>query len=150
MSNVRQHQNTVSHHSLEIDVPVVVFDGVCNLCNTAVQFILDNETDQALHFAAAQSPAGQRLLRRSGFDTEDLRTFVFMLNGQCFTKAHAATRVAEHLRYPWRAARILRFLPHPLLDWCYDRVANNRYQWFGKRDVCMTPRPGLQARFIVD
>ncbi len=127
---------------------VVVFDGVCNLCSGAVAFILARERDHLIRFAAAQSAAGRELLSEFGLDPEKLATFVFIEGGSAHVRSDAALEVARHLRFPWRALRILRIVPRPLRDFLYDLIARNRYRWFGKRQSCMVPTAELRSRFL--
>jgi predicted DCC family thiol-disulfide oxidoreductase YuxK len=121
---------------------------VCNLCSHAVDFILAHERDQVIRFAAAQSAAGQDLLRKHGFDAEDLTTLVFIKGGMVHVRSDAALEVARHLRLPWRMLRGFRLVPRPFRDAVYGLVARNRYRWFGKRESCRAPTPGLRSRFI--
>jgi predicted DCC family thiol-disulfide oxidoreductase YuxK len=130
------------------DKPVVVFDGVCNLCHYGVRFIVAHERDHLLRFAAAQSAAGRELLRQCGFDPDDLKSFVLVEDGTARVRSDAALAVAGHLRLPWRMFRILRVLPWPFRDLLYDLLARNRYRWFGKRDSCIVPTAELRSRFL--
>lgn len=127
---------------------VVVFDGVCNLCASSVRFILARERDHLIHFAAAQSAAGRRLLSEFGLDPDDLVTFVFVEEGVARVRSAAALGVARHLRMPWRMLRVLGIVPRPLRDWMYDLLARNRYRWFGQQESCMLPTPELRSRFL--
>ena len=128
--------------------PIVIFDGVCNLCSGGIHFILAHERDHVIRFAAAQSPAGQELLQRHGFDPQDLTTFVFIEAGEVHVRSDGALKVVRHLRLPWRMFCVLRAVPRPARDRIYDLVARNRYRWFGKRDGCLVPTPELRSRFI--
>ena len=130
--------------------PVVIFDGVCHLCARSVRFILHCEAAPTLRFVPLQSPAGVRLLKAHGFDPEDARTFVLLINDTVIVKSDAAIRIAEEFRWPWKALQALSILPLPLRDWIYDRVAQNRYRWFGRSATCMVPTPALRHRFIED
>jgi predicted DCC family thiol-disulfide oxidoreductase YuxK len=127
---------------------IVVFDGVCCLCAHGLKFLLAHERDHVLRFAAAQSAAGRELLRRHGFDPQDLKTFVFIKEGVVYVRSDGALEVARHLRLPWRMFRLLRLLPRRLRDSIYDLVARNRYRWFGKQESCIVPSPELRSRFI--
>ena len=129
---------------------IVVFDGVCNLCAHSVQFILRHEADARLHFAAVQSPAGTKLLGDHGFPAEDVKTFVLVADGKAYTRSDAAIRVSAYLRGGWKLLGLVRVIPRPIRDWMYDRVARNRYRWFGKTEACMIPTPELRSRFLHD
>jgi predicted DCC family thiol-disulfide oxidoreductase YuxK len=127
---------------------VVIFDGVCNLCAHSVKFILDHEADRTLRFTPLQSPAGARLLRELGFDPDDAKTFVLVAAGKAYVKSEAAIRVSRHFRGGWRLLGAIRFIPRAIRDWAYDRVAGNRYRWFGRSETCMVPTPELRSRFM--
>ena len=126
--------------------PVVLFDGVCNLCNGSVVFIIRRDPRGVFRFAPLQSPAAASLLgERAGTLPDSL---VLVENGRLYTRSDAVLRIVRRLRQPWPLASALVELPAPLRDWLYAWVARNRYRWFGKRDVCMVPTPELQARFL--
>jgi predicted DCC family thiol-disulfide oxidoreductase YuxK len=127
---------------------IVLFDGVCNLCNSAVAFVIRNDPKRRFRFAALQSPVGQALLERYGLPTETLNSFVLIEGEHVFTKSTAALRSARRLGYLWPLAFVFILVPRPLRDFCYDLVAKNRYRMFGKRESCMMPTPDLNARFL--
>ena len=129
---------------------VVVFDGVCNLCNRSVRFILRHEAEPRFQFAPLQSSAGARLLRQRNFSVDDLRTFVLVSDERTYVRSDAAIRIARHLKGGWKLLGFLRIVPRPLRDWVYDVVARNRYRWFGRTDTCMVPTPELRSRFLVE
>ena len=128
--------------------PIVLFDGVCNLCSSAVMFIIRSDPKQRFRFAALQSPAGQALLARHGLPTAALNTFVLIEGERAFTKSTAALRAARLLGYLWPLAFVFILVPRPLRDFCYDLIGRNRYRMFGKRDSCMMPSADLDARFV--
>jgi predicted DCC family thiol-disulfide oxidoreductase YuxK len=130
------------------DGPVVLFDGVCNLCNRLVAFLIPRDPEGRLRFAPLQSEAGQQLLTRHGLPTEGFDSFVLVEGDRAYTKSDAAIRVAELLGWPYRLARVARLLPTGLRDSLYDVVADNRYDWFGHRDRCMVPDDGVGDRFL--
>jgi predicted DCC family thiol-disulfide oxidoreductase YuxK len=129
---------------------LVIFDGVCNLCNGSVRFILRHEAAPVLRFVPFQSPAGERLMRKHGFDPSDVRTFVLLADGRVYVKSDAAIRIARHFRGAWRYLALGRVVPRPIRDRAYDLVARNRYRWFGRIQACMVPTPELRARFVQD
>jgi predicted DCC family thiol-disulfide oxidoreductase YuxK len=127
--------------------PVILFDGVCNLCNGFVQFVIARDPAGRFQFAALQSDSARRLLAR--LDGGALPDSVVLVDGgRVYTRSSAALRIARGLRFPWSLARALIIVPRPLRDWVYDLVARHRYQWFGRKDVCMIPTPDLRARFL--
>lgn len=128
---------------------VVLFDGLCNLCNGSVQFIIARDRRARFKFASLQSAAAVRLL--SGTATPaSLDTVVLVEDGRVYARSDAALRIARGLGFPWALAWIFVLVPRVLRDLLYDAVARNRYRWFGRRDVCMVPSPALRDRFLVD
>jgi predicted DCC family thiol-disulfide oxidoreductase YuxK len=127
---------------------VLLFDGVCTLCNGFVQFVIRRDPADRFQFATLQSDAARRLLQAAPQPLPD--TLVLVENGRVFLRSTAALRVVRSLRFPWPLAFVLVVVPRPLRDWVYDILARNRYRWFGRRDVCMLPTPELRARFLSD
>lgn len=128
---------------------IILFDGVCNLCNSLVRFVVKRDPPPGrFTFAALQSEAGQRLLREHGLATDDLNTFVLIENGRAFARSTAALRVARRLGLPWSLTWPLIIVPAPLRDAAYRFIARHRYRWFGKRDACMTPEDSARSRFL--
>lgn len=127
--------------------PILYFDGVCNLCNGAVQWVIRRDKQQQFLFAPLQSEAGALAMNAMG---QNLDSIILFHHGQYFTKSNAALRIASLLggRWAWLAA--LRIFPKVVRDAVYDLVARNRYRWFGKKNACMIPTPALQRRFISD
>jgi predicted DCC family thiol-disulfide oxidoreductase YuxK len=124
---------------------VILFDGVCNLCNGFVQFVIARDPAARFRFAALQSASARRLLDGLSAVPDSV---VLVDGGRVYTRSSAALRIARGLPFPWSLARALIVVPRPLRDWVYDRVARHRYQWFGRKDVCMMPTPDLRARFL--
>jgi predicted DCC family thiol-disulfide oxidoreductase YuxK len=132
----------------DLPQPLVLFDGVCNLCSGWVQFVLVHERERRLHFAAMQSATGQRVLRDLGLPLDVYESFLFIEEGGVHSKSEGFLRMLRHLRRPWPWLRLARILPRALADWAYDRIARNRYRLFGRRDTCMVPRADLAERFL--
>lgn len=132
------------------DRPILFFDGVCNLCNGLVHFVIDRDPDARIRFASLQSEAARRLLPAHGFDPAQLSTMALLVEGRLLTRSGAALALLSMLRSPWRAAAVLRVVPRPLRDLVYDLVARSRYAVFGRTDACRVPTPALAARFIED
>jgi predicted DCC family thiol-disulfide oxidoreductase YuxK len=129
--------------------PIVLFDGVCNLCNGLVQFVIRRDPPPArLRFAALQSNAGQQLLREHGLSTVDLDTFVFIEAGVAHVRSTAALRLLKRLGLPWSLAWCAVIVPRPLRDAVYRWISRNRYRWFGVRESCMVPSAELRSRFL--
>jgi predicted DCC family thiol-disulfide oxidoreductase YuxK len=130
-----------------VDGPVLLFDGVCNLCNGVVQFVIPRDPAGRIRFAPLQSPTGQALLARHDLPA-DLDSVVLVEGDRAYTKSAAAIRVAELLGWPYRAAAVARILPRRLRDAAYDVVAANRYDWFGRKEQCMVPNEDVSDRFL--
>jgi len=128
--------------------PILLFDGVCNLCNGSIQFVIEHDPEGAFRFAPLQSDAAERLLDDVGFHDYDFDTFVLVDGDDYYTKSDAALRVARELDFPWSLAGALRIVPRPLRDAVYDTVATHRYAVFGKKAQCMVPSPDVRERFI--
>jgi predicted DCC family thiol-disulfide oxidoreductase YuxK len=132
----------------DADPAVVLFDGVCNLCNNSVQFIIARDPTAYFHFAALESEAARRLLGENAVSGSLPDSVVVIEHGRVHTQSAAALRIARRLRFPWPLIFAFIVVPRPLRDMVYDLIARNRYLWFGRRDTCMVPTPELQARFI--
>jgi predicted DCC family thiol-disulfide oxidoreductase YuxK len=127
---------------------VVLFDGVCNLCNASVNFIIDRDPAGHFKFAALQSEAASGMLAPCGPSGEALSSVVLLEEGRCYERSAAALRIARRLSGAWPLLYAFVVVPRPLRDAVYDWVARNRYRWFGKRDACRLPTPELRARFL--
>ena len=128
---------------------IILFDGVCNLCNGSVIFILQREKEPVFQFASLQSDAGQKLLEWCELPREYTRAVVLIQQGNIYLGSTAALKIGQQLRFPWSFLSYAGFLvPRFIRDWVYRQIAIHRYQWFGKRDVCMAPTETLRARFL--
>ena len=128
---------------------IILFDGVCNLCNGSVIFVLQREKEPVFQFASIQSEAGQRLLERCGLPKDYSEAVVLIQQGNIYLGSTAALKIGQQLRFPWSFfASLGLIVPEPIRDWVYKQIAMHRYQWFGKRDVCMIPTENLRARFL--
>ena len=128
--------------------PIILFDGVCNLCTHSVQFVLRRDTGERYTFASLQSDVGQRLLDEVGPSLHGVDSIVLIEDGEAYVRSTAALRIARGLTGGWPLLYGFMILPRPLRDWVYELVARNRYRWFGKTDECMVPLPALKARFL--
>jgi predicted DCC family thiol-disulfide oxidoreductase YuxK len=129
-------------------VATILFDGVCNLCNGSVRYIIANDPAARFRFASLQSPAARAALAPFGRAPESLESIVLIDGGRLFERSDAALRIAAELRAPWPLARALLAIPTGLRDAVYDAIARNRYRLFGRRDFCAVPEPDLARRFL--
>lgn len=130
------------------DHPVLLFDGVCNLCNGVVQFVIPRDPEGLIRFAPLQSEAGKALLSGHGLPSGQLDSVVLVEDGTVYRKSAAAIRLAELLGWPYRAAAVGRLLPESVRDGLYDVVAEYRYDVFGRKDRCMIPDEDVSGRFL--
>lgn len=128
--------------------PVIVFDGVCVLCNGWVRFLLRHDRAGRYRYAAMQSAAGRRLLAAHGLDPQDPASFLLLEGDQAWTDSDAIRRVLTGLGGVWRAAHLLRLLPRPWRDGGYRVLARNRYRWFGRHERCTVPPAHVRDRFL--
>jgi predicted DCC family thiol-disulfide oxidoreductase YuxK len=127
---------------------IILFDGVCNLCNGAVQFVLKRDKEAVFKFASLQSDAGKKLLEAHGLPEDHLKSFVYICNGEAYTRSDAALKVAARLSYPTKLLSWFIIVPRSIRDFVYDLIARNRYRIFGKKETCMLPTLELRQRFI--
>jgi len=130
------------------DHALILFDGVCNLCNGAVNFIIDRDPDGYFRFAPLQSDVAQEHLAGTPAAGTTLDTIVLVEDGTPYVRSTAALRIARRLTAPWPLLALFLAVPRPLRDAVYNGIARNRYDWFGRRDQCRLPTPELKARFL--
>jgi len=130
------------------DASVIVFDGVCNLCNSWVRFILTRDRARRYRFVSMQSLVGRRLLAEHGFDPDDPVSFLLLDNGLPSADSDAIIRVIASLGGIWRLAALGCAVPRGVRDRLYRVLARNRYRWFGRRSACMAPAPEFADRFL--
>ncbi|MEZ5015646.1 MAG: DCC1-like thiol-disulfide oxidoreductase family protein [Flavipsychrobacter sp.] len=129
--------------------PILFFDGVCNLCSSAVQFIIRNDKKHIVRFASLQSVHGQALINHLKEQREIVPDSLLLLyKGKVYSKAAAALRTAAFMGSWWQLLAIFRLVPRVISNFVYDIIARNRYKWFGKKEECMVPTPELKDRFI--
>lgn len=130
------------------DHPVVLFDGVCNLCERSVQFLIRRDPEGLFRFAPLQSDVAETLLADADIDPTALNSVVLVDGTGVYTKSNAVLRIGTHLGGWYRPAGILRVVPRSLRDRGYDVVGDRRYDWFGKKESCMMPTPDIRSRFL--
>lgn len=126
---------------------VILFDGVCNLCNGFVNFLIDQDKNNQFKFASLQSDFGEKVLLENNLQTDDYQSVIALENGKLFTKSAAVFKIIERLPN-WRWMRVFKVLPLFILDVFYGFIARNRYRIFGKRDSCRLPTPELRDKFL--
>jgi predicted DCC family thiol-disulfide oxidoreductase YuxK len=130
------------------DVPVVLFDGVCNLCNGSVVFIIKRDAKSKLRFASLQSEYGEEQMKKFNLPPSALNSVLLIKGGRLYQKSNAALEIASMLDGIWPILYVFKIVPRFLRDFIYDWIAHNRYRWFGKKEACMIPTPDMRARFI--
>lgn len=128
--------------------PILFFDGVCNLCNGFVQFVIKRDPKAVFRFAPLQSEQGKEVLESANLSTEELSTVVLFWKGKIYTHSDVPLEVAKLLGGAWQLFYIFRIIPKGIRNAIYDWIARNRYRWFGKKDSCMIPTPDLKSRFL--
>jgi len=128
--------------------PIILFDGVCNYCNSMVNFVLAQDAKEVFRFAPLQSGAAQQILKRHNLPTADFGSFVFIENDQTYLHSTAALKVLKRLPWYWQWTQVFWIVPKRLRDGVYFFIAKNRYKWFGKRDTCMVPHANVRNRFL--
>ncbi len=131
-------------------MPILLFDGHCNLCNTWVQFIVKRDSTSTIRFASLQSLAGRRLLEEHKIDENYIESLVFFEEERFSVSSNAALRTLSYLDSWQKYLIILDVVPHSLRDLVYCFIARNRYKWFGRREQCMIPTTELSKRFLPD
>lgn len=136
-----------------VDIPkdkkVILFDGVCNLCNGAVNKVIDRDKENRFLFASLQSKIGQQICKDLGIDTNDMESMILYESSFAYyKKATAALKVMNDLGGLWSLTKVFWILPEFFRNWVYDIVAKNRYKWFGKKESCRIPTPELKAKFL--
>ncbi|MCU0449631.1 MAG: thiol-disulfide oxidoreductase DCC family protein [Bernardetiaceae bacterium] len=137
----------MENHPSSVPENLVLFDGVCNLCNGAVNFLIDIDKHNRLRFTSLQSGLGQHLGQQFGL-AGSLDTFIFVRDGQFFVRSQAALEVLRTVGGWWQIFYVLIIVPRFIRDGVYRWVARNRYRWFGKLEACRIPTPALRAKFL--
>jgi len=140
MDVLEKSYNTLDKH------PLVLFDGVCNLCNSSVDFIIRKEKGNELRFASLQSTVGQKIVANYGKDVPD--SILFLNNGQLYSKSTAVLQLSKYLKFPWPLFYFLVVFPKIIRDVIYDFIARNRYKWFGVKETCRLPSDDERAKFL--
>ncbi len=127
---------------------IVLFDGVCNLCNSSVQFIIKHDKKAQFSFASLQGEFGQRFLKEKRLPLDHFNSFMLLENEKVFSKSTGALRMLKHLGAKWQFFYIFIIVPKPIRDSVYNFISKNRYRWFGKKETCWLPTAELKKRFL--
>lgn len=126
---------------------IILFDGVCNFCNSSVQFIIKRDTKGLFKFSSLQSPIGEQLLDENKIPI-NLDSFIYLEGDKVYDRSTAVLKVCKGLKGLWKLLYVFIVVPKPIRDMVYSYFAKNRYKWFGKRDACMIPTPEQRERFL--
>jgi predicted DCC family thiol-disulfide oxidoreductase YuxK len=132
----------------ELSNPVILFDGLCNLCSSTVQFVIKHDRNKLFRFASLQSEFGQQLLQKHQLAADELNSFILYKKGRIYTRSTGALLVAKELSGAWPLLASFIITPLFIRNGVYNLVAKNRYRWFGKKNECWIPTKELRERFI--
>ncbi|MCZ4222066.1 thiol-disulfide oxidoreductase DCC family protein [Pedobacter rhodius] len=127
--------------------PIIFFDGVCNLCNTSVQFVIKHDKANLFSFSALQGNYAKKVLPGFNVDFDKINSILLIENNKLYTKSSAALRVAKKLNGLLPILYVFILVPKFIRDWIYDIIAKNRYKWWGKQESCWVPTPDLKSKF---
>ena len=130
------------------DQPIIIFDGVCNLCEYSIQFIVNHDRQARFKFVSAQSERGKVFQRIYGVDTLQDGTVILLKGDQVYVKSDAAVEIAKDLDGLWRFLSVFKFILKPARNFIYSIISKNRYRWFGKKNECLLPDNNIKERFL--
>jgi predicted DCC family thiol-disulfide oxidoreductase YuxK len=133
--------------TLKEENAIILYDGLCNLCNASVRFVLAHDRHDLFRFVSLQSEAGKNLAAKYNLTT-DLSTFFLVESGKTYEKSDAWLETMRLISWPWSALHYFRIVPRSVRDWAYDVVGRNRYHWFGRQDSCPAPKPESRWKFL--
>jgi len=128
---------------------IIIFDGVCNLCNTMVQLIIKLDKKETFKFLPIQSEKATTIFKELNIDLINLDTVILLKDNKVYLQSDAALEIIYTLKYPWKIFYFSRFIPKFVCDRIYKIIANKRYSWFGKRETCMIPTEDIKSRFLI-
>lgn len=135
--------------NLPKDKQLILFDGICNLCNTSVLYVIKHDKANRFMFAPLQSEAGKQIIEKFNIDSSQTDSILLYSKDKGLSiKSSAALKIAKHLGFPRNLMAVFFIIPTFIRNWVYDFVARNRYKWYGKKDACMIPTPELTAKFL--
>ena len=134
--------------ALTKEYQIILFDGVCNFCNSSINFIIDHDPSKHFRFASLQSPIGQELLKTHHLDTQQFDSVILLKNNHLYQRSSATLEIVKSLSGVWKYLSVLQILPSAWLDFFYIKLAKNRYKLFGKSVTCRVITPELRERFL--
>ena len=146
MSNEKPHMEEPATKTPQNGV--ILFDGVCNFCNSSINFVMDREPSGFFKFGALQSEEGIALLKKAGYQSEYLDSVLLLQDGHVYRDSEAALRITRKMTGLWPLIFGFIIVPRVIRDAVYNWIARNRYRWFGKMDSCRMPTPEIRSRFI--
>ncbi|MFD2917733.1 thiol-disulfide oxidoreductase DCC family protein [Psychroserpens luteus] len=135
--------------SLPTNKQLILFDGVCNLCNSSIQYVIKHDEKNLFMFAPLQSNIGQDIINEYKIDPKKTDSILlYSIENGLSSKSTAALKVAKHLGFPRNLMSVFFIVPTFIRNWVYDYIAKNRYKWYGKKEACMIPTPELKSKFL--
>ena len=133
---------------MSINSAIILFDGVCNLCNSSVNFVIKHDKKGYFRFASLQSETGKELLKQFSIDPLSTDSIVLIENNKAYIRSTAALRITKHLNKFYPALYLFIGIPPFIRNFVYDYIARNRYKWFGKKEACMIPTDAMKSKFL--
>jgi predicted DCC family thiol-disulfide oxidoreductase YuxK len=127
---------------------IILFDGICNFCNSSVNFIIKRDKKNYFLFSSLQSVYSQNFLTKNNFPKNNFDSIILIENNKLYQKSTAALKIAKQLKGLWKLSYVFIIIPPFIRDFFYDSIAKNRYKWFGKKDVCMIPDEKIKRKFL--
>ena len=133
---------------VRVRAPLILFDGVCNLCNAWVRFVVRRDPAGVFRFAAQQSPVGRAMIEDRMKNAAQLSSVILIEDNSIYTESDAVLQILARLGLPWSWIALLRIIPRPARDACYRFIVRHRYQWFGRTEACQIPSADVRSRFV--
>ncbi len=133
---------------IDLPHPIILFDGVCNFCNSSINFIISQDKKKVFRFATLQSAAGKEFLKKYNLPQDYLESFILIDEGKIYKSSTAGLKLYNKLPWYWKWLQVFWIVPKVLRDAVYNVIARNRYKWFGKKEECMIPNEDVKNRFI--
>jgi predicted DCC family thiol-disulfide oxidoreductase YuxK len=140
----------ISNNAQLFQHPLVLFDGICNLCDHTVRFIIKRDRNEVFRFIPLQSALGKALLDQFGFPPDYRDSFVLIDHGRPYIKSTAFIRISKKLQMPWPLFSLTAMIPRILRDYIYNKIGKNRYSWFGQHDYCEVQPAAMSQRFLTE